>query len=143
MSFINSRPQESYFNPITDTPSVTKVQLVDGQSFGSDRFLEDVEETAPPVGKFDDGGAGYKEVNDGNLLGLPAFKRSVRVHGLSSKNMTGPALEKVGLDGASSAISIFPVDLTPGEDLKLVGTASNADNYIAITMSEITEKSAL
>lgn len=136
MSFIKTRPGESFFNPVTDNPSVTKIQLADGSAFGNDKFLEDVDLTTPPVSKFDDGGAGYKAVVDGNRLGLPAYKKTVIVYGFWSKNVTGATLSKVAHDGTVSAVSTFPARILAGEDLQFAGTASDPDNYVGVSLSE-------
>jgi len=134
MSFVGLRPGESYFNPITDEIGTVKVQLVNGQSFGNAKFFEDADVTTPPVGKFADGGVGYKLVNDGDRLGLPAYKKAVVIAGFFSKNLSGATLSKVDAAGTVTVINSFPLTLLPGEDLQFAGTATDADNYAAVQM---------
>lgn len=136
MSFITTRPGESYFSPVTDNTSTTKVQLTNGSSFGNDKFFEDADISTPPVKRFVGGGAGYSEVVDGNRLGLPAYKKAVTVYSFFSKNITAPTLEKVSHDGTVSPLSVFPAKILPGEDLQFGGTASAADNYVAVSLRE-------
>lgn len=143
MSFYTPRPGEAHFNPVTDAPSTTKVQLVNGQAFGNDKLLEDAGASVPPVGKFNDGGAGFKEVSDGNRLGLSSLKRALTIHSFYSKNITGATLSKVDNGGNVSGIGSFPALLLPGEDLQFAGTASDADNHVAVVMSEYAPEGGL
>ena len=137
MSFIQNQISEgrTFFNPVTEDFSLTKVSLVNGSSFGqiasADAYLIKAGNTLPNAGKFEDGGAGYKLVTDGNLLGLSAFKKPFIVQSVVYKNLSSGAIRRINLVGAMDTPTL-PFTLMPGEDLRLEGTATDADNYVGI-----------